>query len=62
MHTVSDTPLCSEMTGAQFLPPPDPRKEIRCTSGGRGEREAIYETTPGEDTSWDACMFQSHSK
>lgn len=38
MHTVSDTPLCSEMTVAQFLPPPDPRKETRGTSWGkRGE-------------------------
>ena len=34
MHTVSDTPLCSEMTVAQFLPPPDPWKEIRGTSWG----------------------------
>ena len=42
MHTVSGAPLYSEMTAAQFLPPPDPRKETRGTSGGRGTYNATY--------------------
>ena len=33
---MSGAPLSSEMTAAQFLPPPDPRKETRGTIGGRG--------------------------
>ena len=60
MHTVSGAPLYSEMTAAQFLPLPDPRKETRGTSGKeRGEQLTMLHTTPGEDTT---CTFQSHSK
>ena len=33
---MSGAPLSSETTPAQFLPPPDPSKKTRGTSGGRG--------------------------
>ena len=54
---MSGAPLSSETTAAQFLPPPDPRKETRGTIGGRGGSNLrgyiLHNTT---------CTFESHSK